>query len=112
MSRSALLILSLLATACHAQNRGIVGNWKNDPRATQLGETTDEICFKSDGTYVAHATTQAAVLTNAGKYEIHGKELHLIAKEGTEKDIFELRGDTLITREMERYKPLRLEYNR
>jgi len=106
-------IVALTLLTCLEQRRGIVGHWKSDPRESQFGMTVDELCFRADGSYVAHSMTQAGTLTSSGRYEVHGNTLRFFDDKGVEVErvSIELSADSLITRETG-YKPLIVQYHR
>lgn len=77
-------IVALTLLTCLEQRRSIVGYWKSDPREAQLGMTVDELCFRPDGSYVAHSMTQAGTVTSSGRYEVHGNTLRFFDDKGVE----------------------------
>ena len=104
-------IIALALPACTERRQSIVGYWKSDPRQTQLGLSVDDLCFRTDGSYVAHSKTQAGTLASSGRYEVDGNTLRLIDSKGVEEDSIELHSDILITRQPG-YKPLIIRYRR
>ena len=53
----------------------LIGTWKSDPYATQLGQTIDTLCFAPNGKVKANARTQAGVLEYDGAYTASANEI-------------------------------------
>jgi len=95
-TRKRALLFVLLLSAC-ARREGIVGHWKSGSDQTQLGQSTFEMCFRSDGSFSARGQTQAGEVRNEGRYELRGMTLRTVGKDGlTSEEHVEIRGDTLL----------------
>ena len=107
------LALGLLLLRCADGGHGIAGHWRSDPRPTQLGMMVEELCLRSDGTYVAHAKTRAGTLTSRGRYEVHSDTLRLIDNNGgLEENEIVLRGGILVMHEKGSDSQLTSQYHR
>ena len=89
----------MLPLASCARREGIIGHWTSGTYQTQLGRSTFEMCFRSDGSFSSRAQTQAGEIRNEGRYKLRGTNLRTVGKDGlTNEERIEIRGDTLIVR--------------
>ena len=52
------------------RERTLPGLWQSDPYMSQLGQSRDSICFRSDGTIESVIQTQAGPIVATGTYSL------------------------------------------
>jgi hypothetical protein len=89
-----LSVVLFVAFACGCATTSppptIVGAWRGSQHDSQLGTSTETMCFTPDGRILTEAATQAGVLRNRGTYSFDGRKLTVYMPDPGSTTVFDV----------------------